>query len=72
MTVRYLPVLVTNLPASFVFQPDGALREKVSRAVALKVVRVIAGAEKCHVVVDVKRPYYYPVRAEHELIGETK
>jgi hypothetical protein len=60
MTVRYLPVLITNLPASFVYQPNGALREKVSRAVAIKVVRVIAGAEKCHVVVDIKRPYYYP------------
>jgi hypothetical protein len=66
MSVRYLPVLVTHLPAHFVFQPDGALREKVSRAVSIKVVRVIAGAEKCHVVVDIKRPYYYPVLAELE------
>lgn len=63
MSVRYLPVLVTDLPASFVYRPDGALREKVSRAVSMKVVRVIAGAEKCHVIVDIKRPYYYPVRA---------
>ena len=66
MTVRYLPVLVTDLPSSFVFQPDGALREKVSRAVAMKVVRVIAGAEKCNVVVDINRPYYFPVPDELE------
>jgi hypothetical protein len=64
MSVRYLPVIVTNLPAHFVFQPDGALREKVSRAVATKVARVIAGAEKCHVVVDIKRPYYSPRQAD--------
>jgi hypothetical protein len=64
MSVCYLPVLVTDLPASFVYQSDGALREKVSRAVAIKVVRVIAGAEKCHVVVDIKRPYYSPRQAD--------
>lgn len=67
MSVCYLPVIVTNLPANFVFQPDGAVREKVSRAVALKVVRVIAGAEKCHVVVDINRPYYYPALSELEM-----
>jgi hypothetical protein len=66
MAVRYIPEIVTDLPASFVFQPNGALREKVSRAVAMKVVRVIAGAERCHVVVDIKRPYYFPVLAELE------
>lgn len=61
MTVRYIPVAVADLPARFVFQPDGALRENISRAVAMKVVRVIAGAERCHVVVDTKRPYYLPM-----------
>ena len=54
----HLPVEVQNLPAAFVFQPDGALRENVSRAVFMGVVRVIAGAENCHVIVDIKRPYY--------------
>ena len=63
MKVKYLPVTVTDLPASFVFQPDGAMREKVSRALSMKVVRVIAGAEKCNVVVDIKRPYYHAVAA---------
>ena len=66
MTVLYLPVTVTDLPAKFVFQPDGAMREKVSRAVTLGVVRVIAGAEKCNVVVDIKRPYFRPMAAELE------
>lgn len=53
-----LPVVVENLPASFVFQPDGRLRDKVARARDVGVVRVIAGPEKCHVIVDVKRPYF--------------
>ena len=66
MTVLYLPVTVTDLPAEFVFQPDGAMRENVSRAVTIGVVRVIAGAEKCNVVVDIKRPYFRVVAAELE------
>ena len=61
MADLYLPVTVTDLPAKFVFQPDGAMREKVSRAVTMGVVRVIAGAEKCNVVVDIKRPYFLAV-----------
>jgi hypothetical protein len=64
MTVEYLPVTVTDLPVSFVFQPDGAMREKVSRALSMKVVRVIAGAEKCNVVVDIKRPYFRAIAPE--------
>ena len=66
MTVHYIPVTVTDLPASFVFQPDGAMRENVARAVSMGVVRVIVGAEKCNVVVDIKRPYFRPVLAELE------
>lgn len=58
------PVWVTDLPAAFVFQPDGRLRERIARAVSMKVVRVVAGAERCHVMVDVKRPYYRPVADE--------
>lgn len=64
MKVKYLPVTVTDLSASFVFQPDGAMREKVSRALSMKVVRVIAGAEKCHIVVDIKRPYFRAIAPE--------
>lgn len=54
----YRPVWVENLPASFVFQPDGKLRDKIARAVQMKVCRVIAGAEACHIMIDIKRPYY--------------
>ncbi len=54
----YLPVWVYGLPASFVFQPDGRLRDAVARAVSIGVVRVIAGPTKVHIMVDVKRPYF--------------
>ena len=56
----YHPVWVENLPARFVFQPDGMVREKIRRALDMKVVRVIAGPEACHVMVDVQRPYFRP------------
>ena len=54
----YLPVLVENLPAAFVFQPDGQLRPAVARARDMGCVKIIAGAEQCHLIIDVKRPYY--------------
>lgn len=54
----YLSEIVYDLPASFVFQPDGALRDKVARAISMKAVRVIAGPEKVHVVLNIRRPYY--------------
>jgi hypothetical protein len=57
MADAYLPVWVHDLPARFVFQPDGSLRAKVRRAVDMGVVRVVAGAELVHVMVDVRRPY---------------
>lgn len=60
MADAYLPHVVENVPAFFAFQPDGRLREKVSHAVALGVVRVIAGPEACHIVVDIRRPYSRP------------
>lgn len=53
-----LPVTVRNQPITFAVQPCGMLRDKVRRAVNMGVVRVIAGPEKCHIVVDVKRPYF--------------
>lgn len=59
-----LPVQVNNLPAPFIFHPDGALRDKVRRSVGLGVTRVIAGAEWCHLIIDVKRPY---VRTDNQL-----
>ena len=52
------------LPASFVFQPDGQLREKVARSRDMGVTRVIAGPERCHLIIDIKRPYYRALPAE--------
>lgn len=60
-----LPVLVENLPAAFVFQPDGHPRDKVRRSVSMGVTRVIAGPEQCHVIVDVKRPYFRPLPSQY-------
>lgn len=54
----YLPVWVHDLPIAFAMQPGGALRDNVRRAVDMGVVRVIAGPTQCHVMVDIKRPYY--------------
>lgn len=54
----YLTHTVHDLPAAFVFQPDGKLRDKVAHAVTLGVARVIAGPTACHVEVDIRRPYY--------------
>jgi hypothetical protein len=53
-----LPVIVEDLPHNFVFQPGGQLRDKIRRGVEMNVVRVIAGPLKCHVVIDIQRPYY--------------
>ena len=57
MKKYYLKTRVEDLPASFVFQPDGMLRDKVRRAVDMGVAKVIAGPTQCDVVVDMKRPY---------------
>lgn len=57
MADAYLPVIVKNLPAAFVFQPGGMLRDKVMRAVRMGVVRVIAGPTSAHLIIDIKRPY---------------
>lgn len=60
MADAYLPVWITDLPAQFVFQPGGMLRLRVAEAVASGVVKVVAGPERCHVRVDIKRPYWRP------------
>ena len=64
MADAYLPHCVENLPAAFVFQPDGKMREKIARAVSLEVARVIAGPMQCHVIVDISRPYFRAIRSE--------
>ena len=58
MADAYLPVIVESLPAAFVFQPGGQLRDKVRRSVQMGVTRVIAGPEKAHLIINIKRPYY--------------
>jgi hypothetical protein len=63
MRTTYLPVTVHDLPSQYAFQPDGKLRDKVRHAVDMKVVRVIAGPEKCHVIIDVQRPYHRAITA---------
>lgn len=63
MADAYLPVWVMDLPAVFVFQPGGLLRRPVAEAVASGAVKVVAGPERCHVRVDIKRPYWRPENA---------
>lgn len=66
MADMLLPVVVENLPIRFAFQPDGNLRDKVRHAVNLGVVKVIAGPEQCHMVIDVKRPYFRAISNHHQ------
>ena len=60
MADAYLPHTVHDVPTAWVIGADGALLECVSHYVRQRVVRVIAGPEFCHVIVDVQRPYYRP------------
>ena len=55
---NYLSHTVYYLPINFVCQPDGQLRDKVARAVSVGAVKIIAGATKAHVVLNIKRPYF--------------
>ena len=56
----YLPHTVYDVPVAWVIDSEGALFERVRHYVRQGVVRVIAGPEACHVIVDVQRPYYRP------------
>lgn len=57
----YLPVLVENVPADYVF--DGhALRPAMAHYTRLGVVKVFAGPETCDLLIDVRRPYFRPMR----------
>ena len=64
---HFLPVTLRNLPQNFIFQPDGRLRGNFKHAVQQGCVRVIAGAVKRHVVIDIKRPY---IRAQMDAYYE--
>ena len=58
MADDYLPHTVSNVPASWVFDDRGAVRPNFRHYMSQGVVRVIAGPEECHVVIDIKRPYH--------------
>jgi hypothetical protein len=60
MADAYLPVWVRDLPAAAVFQPGGLRRIAVAEAVASGTVKIVAGPERCHVRIDIKRPYWRP------------
>lgn len=55
-----LPIAVKNLPAHFVFQADGLVRPRFQECLDQGVICIIAGPEKCDVVIDIKRPYFRP------------
>jgi hypothetical protein len=58
----FLPIVFYNVPCDDVFcGPD--LRPNFAHYVKLGVVRVIAGATHCRIIVDIKRPYFRPRRA---------
>ena len=60
MADAYLPHTVYDVPVVWVIDSEGALFERVRHYVRQGVVRVIAGPEACHVIVDVQRPYHRP------------
>lgn len=60
MADAYLPHTVYDVPVAWVIDSEGTLFERVRHYVRQGVVRVIAGPEACHVIVDVQRPYHRP------------
>lgn len=60
MADAYLPVTVHHVPVEQVFDVQGRLLPNIQHYAQMGVVRVIAGALACHLVIDVKRPYYRP------------
>lgn len=56
----YLPVLVKDVPVDMLFS-GSALRPTVAHYVAVGVVKIVAGPERCHVLIDIQRPYHRPV-----------
>ena len=63
MADAYLPVCIRHLSIGFAF--DGhALKLNVRSYVDQGIVRVIAGPEACHLIVDIRRPYWRPARPQ--------
>ena len=60
MADRYLPHVIRSVPVAWVIGHDGELLPRVKHYVRSGTVRIIAGAETAHVVVNLRRPYYRP------------
>ena len=56
----YLPHTVRDVPVGWLIGQDGAVYPGVAQYVAQGVVRIIAGPERAHCIIHVKRPYYRP------------
>lgn len=55
----YLWHTVPNVPIDYVFF-GSFVRPNIRHYVTKDVVRIIAGPERCHVRINVQRPYYRP------------
>lgn len=60
MADAYLPHVVENVPCDWVLGHDGRPFPRIANYIQQGVVRVIAGPHLCHVVIDVRRPYFGP------------
>ena len=61
MTKHYLPEWFRDLPASFVFDENGRVRQRVADCQRQGVVmRIVAGPERVSLLIDIKRPYVSP------------
>lgn len=54
---HYLPITVYNMPVNQFIDDNGSLKPKVNELCNKGIVKIIAGPTKCHVVIDIKRPY---------------
>lgn len=61
----YLKHTVYDVPVDWLIGHDGALHPRVSDYVRQGVVKVIAGPERAHCVIDVMRPYHKPKKQLH-------
>ena len=60
MATSYLPHIVHNVPAQWVFGSNGKPLQKIQHYMDQRIVRIIAGPNHCHVVIDVRRPHRRP------------
>lgn len=61
MADAYLPVWVRDLPIDMLVR-GREVRPDIRHLVDAGVVRVVAGPEHAHVMIDIKRPYHLPPR----------